>query len=163
MNIFYDVHTYLILSFVGMIFLIAKYAFKRVNVLLDSSVDSIRSKVEDLKQKKSELEQRLKKSDSEIEKVQVRVNKKVLEAEDKASEIYAKSLEDLEIETVNLKHLYKSNLEKLLRNTDMELQQKVSNLIIQSIRSRMQANLMDRDMQNQLIERSIDILYTQKI
>lgn len=141
-----------------MIVLIVKFAFKKINKQLSDSVNDVKSKIDSLNQKKFELEENLKNFDKKIEDVQDISDRKKLDAENKATEIYNNSLNELEKETVKLKKSYENNVEKVLRNSEIELQQRISSIIIKNTQKKMSESITNRNIQNKLIDKSLELL-----
>ncbi len=158
MGIFSDIHTYLIISFLLMAFLLYKYAYRQALSGLDKKVDSVRESIKFVEEKKKAAEEEIVRLKREIAEANELLAKSISEAEAEAKKILQESGEIInEIVAKNEKEC-KNSIEKIKGSMSLELQNKIVELVIESITSRIGRDHLDKELQNTSIENATKML-----
>lgn len=159
MNIFYDIHTYLIISFVGMLFLLFKLVSKKVNSFISKEIVDIERRFNDLRERKQRLEQELSDIKQNIYTEQNIAIDNIKEAEQKSKDISDQTILTISriIEEKNQEQ--QIAIQKIYNELSVELQRKLVDEVIKKIVSKIKLSSETcRELHNNAIASSLDML-----
>ncbi len=159
MNIFYDIHTYLIISFVGMLFLLFKLVSRKVNSFISKEIVDIERRFNDLRERKQQLEQELSDIKQNLYKEQNIAIDNIKEAEQKSKDISDQTILTISriIEEKNQEQ--QIAIQKIYNELSVELQRKLVDEVIKKIVSKIKlSSEICRELHNNAIASSLDML-----
>lgn len=157
-NIFQDVHTYLIISFLLMIYLLYKYAYKSVNNAISSGVNEIRNEINQLHNKKKLLSQQIDDLNSSIKNEDKDMEKAIAEAQDTAEKIINIRNEEIQNIIKEKREINTYNYKKLEDDINSRIKQKLTNLIVQKVIDKINTVEDVKSFQIINLQKSIDML-----
>lgn len=157
-NIFQDVHTYLIISFLLMVYLLYKYAYKSVDNMISSGVNEIKNEINQLHNKKKLLSKQIDDLNTSIKNEDKDMEKAVAEAQDTAEQIINRRNEEIQNIIREKREINTYNYKKLEDDINSRIRQKLTNLIVQKVIDKI--NTVDDVKSFQIInlQKSIDML-----
>jgi len=157
-NIFQDIHTYLIISFLLMIYLLYKFAYKTVNNAISSGVDKIKSEINQLHNKKQLLSKQINDLNMNIQNEDKYMEQAVAEAQKTAEQIINRRNEEIRNIIKEKKEINTYNYKKLEDDINSRIKQKLTNLIIQKIIDKINTVEDAKSFQIINLQKSIDML-----
>lgn len=158
MNIFQDIHTYLIISFILMVILIFKKGYKKFDNSLSKNVNDIKDKISNLENRKKEMNDQLEKLKKELIDVNSNIDIAITKAEDKAKKIIEMAGSEINDIVRKKQEEYASTIQKIKSGLSVELQNKIINLVIKDLAKKLQDVESNRKIQNIGIENSTKML-----
>ncbi|MDR2667116.1 MAG: hypothetical protein LBB34_03345 [Holosporales bacterium] len=157
MNIFQDVHTYLLISFIAMFCLLFKFAYKRLDGYLDKRAKDVENRVNSLEKRKLEIEGQLAKLRDDFQDIILQVDNMIKDSEVEAQKIMEKSSMEIN-EMVNSKRLeYKAVTERIEQKFLTETQSKMVSLMAEALFNKLLILQNNKEAQNIGVENSIKI------
>ena len=158
MNVFQDVHTYLIISFVLMIVLLFKKGYKKLDDGLAKNVNDIKDKMSNLETRKREMNEQLENLRKELDDANSNIDKAVTKAEDKAKKMIEKAGSEINDIVQKKQKEYENTIERIRSGLSIELQNKIINLVVKDLAKKLQDVESNREIQNIGIENSTKML-----
>jgi len=158
MNIFQDIHTYLIISFLLMVYLLYKYAYRLVDNTISSGINEIKNEIDQLHNKKKLLSEQIDDLNSSIENEDKDMEHAIVEAQNTAEQII--SQRNIEIQNIikEKKEINTYNYKKLEDDINSRIRQKLTNLIVQRVIDKINTVEDAKNFQIINLQRSIDML-----
>lgn len=157
-NIFYSELTYLVLSFLLTILIIAKFVWKRLVLTLESKVNSIRSTLDSLEKQKQEAEQEIERLKEEVSSYTILAEKRLEEAQIEAKKISEKYSKIIENVVDQKQQEYKETISKIKAGLVARLQNKIIQLIEQELKNKMKETKSNREIQDINIKNSLKMI-----
>ncbi|MBR1943909.1 MAG: hypothetical protein IJ848_00360 [Alphaproteobacteria bacterium] len=158
MNIFQDIHTYLIISFVLMLYILYKYAYRTADNAISSGINEIKNEIDQLHNKKKSLSDQIDELNSSILNEDKDMEKAIANAQATAEQII--NNRNVEIQNIinEKREINTYNYKKLEDDINSRIRQKLTNLIVQKVIDKI--NTVDDVKNFQIInlQRSIDML-----
>jgi F0F1-type ATP synthase membrane subunit b/b' len=157
-SIFYDIHTYLIISFVATLVILFKFGYSKLNAALDKGVNDVRDLVDGLESKKVKCEEAAETLDSELESARDNASEILHKAEKDARIFLDKSSlsADLEIARKN------EELAADVKNVEDGLGAKFAKRCVSAVSSEFYKKISkiskDKDFQNSCFDKSIEMI-----
>ena len=158
MNIIANVHTYLIISFLVTIWLIAKFIYHKLDDKLSKDVEDIKDLLENLEQTKLDSEKQIKNLKAELSVANEQVAKSIAEAERQANDMTEKSNREISDLIAKKQIEYEQAVLKMKSSINVEMQNKLVDAVIKEFIKKLKESREDRDFQNAAIDRSLDML-----
>jgi F0F1-type ATP synthase membrane subunit b/b' len=158
MNILQDVHTYLIISFIGTVVVLWKLAYGKVRDSLDREVEDVRSRISALELRKKETELQLKQLSIDLDGTAAEIEKSLAAAEEEARKITEKSTAKIAAIMGTKQKEYDMAVAKIRAGLMAELHNKVVSLVMASLSERLKKSHDDRKLQNNAIDVSMRML-----
>lgn len=157
-SIFQDVHTYLIISFLLMIYLLYKYAYKSVDNMISSGVNEIKNEINQLHNKKKLLSQQIDDLNTSINNEDKDMEKAVAEAQNTAEQIINRRNEEIQSIIREKREINTYNYKKLEDDINSRIKQKLANLIVQKVIDKINTVEDVKSFQIINLQKSIDML-----
>ena len=157
-NIFQDIHTYLIISFLLMIYILYKYAYKTVDNAISSGVNKIKDNINQLHNKKKSLSKQIDTLNTSIKNEDKDMEKAVAEAQDKAEQIINRRNEEIQNIIKEKREINTYNYKKLEDDINSRIRQKLTNLIVQKVIDKINTGEDAKSFQIINLQKSIDML-----
>ncbi|MDR3031350.1 MAG: ATP synthase F0 subunit B [Holosporales bacterium] len=157
-SIFYDVHTYLIISFILTIFLIFKFAWGKITQSLQAKIDSVRSLIDSLEKQKKDAEEQMEILKRDLEEYKKIAETSVFNAQAEAKRISEKSYIIVESIISQKQEEYKEVISKIKDSFSIELQNRIIKLIKKELIKKMKESKDDREIQNISINNSTKMI-----
>ena len=157
-NIFQDVHTYLIISFLLMVYLLYKYAYKSVDNMISSGVNEIKNEINQLHNKKKLLSKQIDDLNTSIKNEDKDMEKAVAEAQDTAEQIINRRNEEIQNIIREKREINTYNYKKLEDDINSRIRQKLANLIVQKVIDKINTVEDVKSFQIINLQKSIDML-----
>lgn len=157
-NIFQDIHTYLIISFLLMIYILYKYAYKTVDNAISSGVNKIKDNINQLHNKKKLLSKQIDTLNTSIKNEDKDMEKAVAEAQDKAEQIINRRNEEIQNIIKEKREINTYNYKKLEDDINSRIRQKLTNLIVQKVIDKINTGEDAKSFQIINLQKSIDML-----
>ena len=157
-NIFQDVHTYLIISFLLMVYLLYKYAYKSVDNMISSGVNEIKNEINQLHNKKKLLSKQIDDLNTSINNEDKDMEKAVAEAQDTAEQIINRRNEEIQNIIREKREINTYNYKKLEDDINSRIRQKLANLIVQKVIDKINTVEDVKSFQIINLQKSIDML-----
>ncbi|MDR1365408.1 MAG: hypothetical protein LBJ42_02375 [Holosporales bacterium] len=151
-TILQDVHTYLILSFIGMLAILWKLAYRKVASSLNCEIDSIRTKISSLETRRKEAELQIKNLGASLEEATGEMEKSIAIAEEEARKITEKSTAKVAAIIAAKQKEYHSSIEKIRAGVMAELHNKIVELVINKLSEKLRESGNDRANQDRAID-----------
>ncbi|MDR1609447.1 MAG: ATP synthase F0 subunit B [Holosporales bacterium] len=158
MNVLQDIHTYLVVSFIGMIVVLWKLAYGKVRDSISSEVEDVRSRIHALELRKKETELQLKQLDINLKEAAAEIEKSVIAAEEEARRITEKSTAKIATIMETKQKEYDVAIAKIRAGLMAELHNKVVSLVMARLSERLEKSSDDRELQNSAIDISMKML-----
>jgi F0F1-type ATP synthase membrane subunit b/b' len=158
MNVLQDIHTYLMISFIGMVVVLWKLAYGKVRDSLSREVEDVRSRIHALEVRKKETELQLKQLDINLKEAATEIERSVIAAEEEARKITEKSTAKIAAIMETKQKEYDVAIAKIRAGLMAELHNKVVSLVMASLSERFKKSRDDRRLQNNAIDISMKML-----
>ena len=158
MNIFQDVHTYLIISFVLMVYLLYKFAYKTVDNTISSGVNKIKDEINQLYNKKKSLSEQIDDLNNSIQNEDKYMEQAVAEAQETAEQIINRRNEEIQNIIREKREINTYNYKKLEDDINSRIRQKLTNLIVQKVIDKINTVEDAKSFQIINLQKSIDML-----
>ncbi len=158
MNIFQDVHTYLIISFVLMVYLLYKFAYKSVNNTISNGINKIKDEINQLHNKKQSLSKQIDDLNISIKNEDKYMEQAINEAQETAEQIINKRNEEIQNIIKEKREINTYNYKKLEDDINSRIKQKLANLIVQRVIDKINTVEDARSFQIINLQKSIDML-----
>ncbi|MDO4974900.1 MAG: ATP synthase F0 subunit B [Alphaproteobacteria bacterium] len=155
-----NVHTYLVISFVVMLIALFKFGYKKLDNQLNKGIENIKFTLNDLESKKIAANEQIIQLKKELQIVNDEVSEAISKAEQTAKEITEKSNKDIEQILKNKQAEYDMALKRIEQGFLVELKNKLVSLILNDLEKKLKEGKESRELQNDLIENSIENLET---
>lgn len=155
-----NVHTYLVISFVVMLIALFKFGYKKLDNQLNKGIENIKFTLNDLESKKIAANEQIIQLKKELQIVNDEVSEAISKAEQTAKEITEKSNKDIEQILKNKQAEYDMALKRIEQGFLVELKNKLVSLILNDLEKKLREGKESRELQNDLIENSIENLET---
>lgn len=155
-----NVHTYLVISFVVMLIALFKFGYKKLDNQLNKGIENIKFTLNDLESKKIAANEQIIQLKKELQIVNDEVSEAISKAEQTAKEITEKSNKDIEQILKNKQTEYDIALKRIEQGFLVELKNKLVSLILNDLEKKLKEGKESRELQNDLIENSIENLET---
>lgn len=158
MTLFSDIHTYLVISFLLMAFLIYKYAYRQAVSFIQNGIAKIANSISSAEDRKEQAENQL--ADAEKSMVEVNENREAFlkRAQLKAEEIISSSNKSVQQIVKQKEKEYNHTIQKIKNGLSLEIQKRIVSLSTDELIRMIQAKKNKREMHNIAIERSIEML-----
>lgn len=158
MNILQDIHTYLIISFVLMVYVLYKYAYRSIDNAISSGINEIKNKIDQLHNKKKLLSKQIDDLNSSIEHEDKDMEDAIADAQNTAEQIISKR--NVEIQNIirEKREINTYNYKKLEDDINSRIRQKLTNLIVQKVIDKINTVEDVKNFQIINLQRSIDML-----
>ncbi|MDR2458579.1 MAG: hypothetical protein LBD43_00575 [Holosporales bacterium] len=158
MNVLQDIHTYLVVSFIGMVVVLWKLAYGKIKSSLNREVEDVRSRICALELRKKETELQLKQLNINLEEAAAEIEKSVIAAEEEARKITGKAAAKIAAIMETKQKEYDVAIARIRAGLMAELHNKVVSLVMAKLSERLQKSRDDRKLQNNAIDISMDML-----
>ncbi len=157
-NIFQDVHTYLIISFLIMVYLLYKMAYRTIDNAISSGVNKIKAEINQLHTKKQSLFQQIEELNMEIKNEDKDMEKAVAEAQNTAEQIINRRNEEIQNIIKEKREINTYNYKKLEDDINSRIRQRLTNLIVQKVIDKINTVEDAKSFQIINLQKSIDML-----
>ena len=157
-NIFQDVHTYLIISFLIMVYLLYKLAYKTVKDTISGGVDKIKSEINQLHNKKKSLAKQIDDLNVSIKNEDKDMEKAVAEAQETAEQIISRRNEEIQNIIREKREINTYNYKKLEDDINSRIRQKLTSLIVQKVIDKINTVEDAKSFQIINLQKSIDMI-----
>jgi F0F1-type ATP synthase membrane subunit b/b' len=158
MGILNDIHTYLIISFLGMAYLLYKYAYQNVIGLLRSKIRYISDTISQAEQQKQSTENQVLTLEAEIVETNERISKDIEKAHDVAQRIIDESKILAEQMAIQKKTEHDVAIAKIKKSAALEIQKKFIVLAEKELLRTFETTKNKREIYNVAIDKSITML-----
>ena len=158
MNIFQDIHTYLIISFVLMLYLLYKFAYKSVDNTISSGINKIKDDINQLHNKKQSLSKQIDDLNMSIKNEDKYREQAINEAQETAEQIINKRNGEIQNIIREKREINTYNYKKLEDDINSRIKQKLANLIVQKVIDKINTVEDARSFQIINLQKSIDML-----
>ena len=158
MNIISSVNTYLVISFLLTIWVIAKYAYKKIDEKLSNDVKNIKDLLSGLEKTKIDSEKQIVYLKQELAEANEHIIKAMNEAEQTAKAITEKSNQEISRIIEAKQEEYDHAVQKMRKSLSVEMQNKLVDAVIRELLNKLNEAKEDRDFQNSSIEKSLRML-----
>ncbi len=159
-SIFQNIHTYLVISFVVMLVFLFKFGYRKLDSQLNKDIENIKFTLNDLETKKIEANDQINQLKQELQTANDNILKAISKAEQKAKEITENSNKNIEEILKNKQAEYDAALRRIEQGFLVELKNKLVYLILKNLEEKLKEGKTSRELQNDLIENSIENLET---
>ncbi len=158
MNLFGDIHTYLVISFLLMVFLIYKYAYNRIMSFIQSKISEIENSISVAENRKDQAENQL--ADTEKSVLKINENREAIlrKTQLKAEEIISSSNQSAQQIVEQKEREYTYSIQKIKNGLFLEIQKRIVSLSSDELIRIIHAKKNKREMHNIAIEQSIKML-----
>lgn len=157
-NIFQDIHTYLIISFLLMVYLLYKFAYKSVDNMISSGINQIKNEINQLNNKKQALFKQIADLNTSIENADNDRETAVAEAQHTAEQIINKRNEEIQNIIREKREINTYNYKKLEDDINSRIRQKLISLIVQKVIDKINTVENAKSFQIINLQKSIDML-----
>jgi F0F1-type ATP synthase membrane subunit b/b' len=157
-NIFSDIHTYLVASFLIVVLLLYKYGKGRAVSMLQAKIDSISDSVTESEKRRRNAETRLAELNKEILEAEDTLTRIVNEAHETAKKIVDASNEQIKNMLEQKEKEYVVTTEKIKSNIVAEMHEKIVNLAIEEVLKIIEAKKDNMEAHSAAIERAFEML-----
>lgn len=156
--LFNDVHTYLLISFIVMAFMLYKYTHKKAADAIQEKIDLISNLIADAEKRKDKAEIELRELNRSVVDIEEIVNQTISRAKIEAEKISTSSNEKIKVLLGQKEREYNVAIEKIRQSTISDLQEKIVRLTMKKVVSMINDCSDKQLIQNISIEKSIKML-----
>lgn len=133
MNIFQDIHFYLVLSFTIMVIVLYKKVYKNIDNNLTTSISDIKNEITNLRNTRDELQDKVLKLKEEVKTSSVNYQETLQQAKLNLQNVIDEYNNQYAIELEKLKHIKQSIYKNFEIESNMKINKKLKELIIHGV------------------------------
>lgn len=158
MNILLSEHTFLVISFVLAVWLLYKFAYKKLNTQIEKSINDIRGAITNNEQLRQNAEEEIKRLSSELVSLEDSAMAEETKARQEAKIIGDNNNEKIAKIIFEKNREYENAKSVLERNFLSQAQKEYIKNITQKIKERLENSAQDKDFQGKAIEGSLNMI-----
>ncbi len=155
MNIFNDIHTYLVISFLAMVLLLYKFAYNQIVSFIQNKINAISNSIKQAENDKENAEAKVHLLEKTVVETQEKALDSITKAHESADKIMAQSNETVNKIITEKEQEYQNIIEKVKNSVLAEMKKKFIECVHKEILRMMDMKRNKRSMHNAAIEKSI--------